>query len=170
MAGLSRVQGKTKLAGRIGMSKSRMLGAIAIAATLAVAITGVSVVAQDAIGQRKELMKGVGGSSKTGSQMAKGEIPFDAAKAGEAMGTIAKNWAAFVKLFPKGTETGGETTAAPAIWADFKDFESNGQKLASDATAAQKASANGADAFKAAFGEVTKNCGGCHKPYRIPKK
>jgi cytochrome c556 len=152
------------------MSKSIVLGGIAIAATLAVAMTGVSVVAQDVISQRKAMMKAVGGSAKTGSQMVKGEAPFDAAKAGEAMGTIATSWTGFVKLFPKGTETGGETTASPAIWENFKDFESKGQKLASDAAAAQKAAANGADAFKAAFGEVTKNCGGCHKPFRIPKK
>jgi cytochrome c556 len=152
------------------MMRSRVLGGVAILATIAVAATGVSVVAQDAIGQRKELMKGVGGASKTGSQMVKGEVPFDATKAADSMGTIAKNWIAFVKLFPKGSETGGETTASPKIWESFKDFEEKGQKLANDATAAQKAAANGADSFKTAFGEVTKNCKGCHDAYRIPKK
>ena len=152
------------------MLKSKVLGGVAILATVAVAATGIGVVAQDAIGQRKAMMKAVGGSSKTGSQMVKGETPFDATKAAEAMGTIATSWAAFVKLFPKGSETGGETTAAPKIWEDFKGFEDRGTKLASDATAAQKAAANGADAFKAAFGEVTKNCKGCHETYRVPKK
>lgn len=151
------------------MKKSSVLAGIALLATIAVGATGVTVVAQDAVGQRKALMKAVGGASKTGSQMAKGEVPFDAAKASEAMGTIATSWAAFAKLFPKGSETGGETTASPKIWESFKDFEDKGAKLASDATIAQKAAANGADAFKAAFGDVTKNCGGCHKPYRIQK-
>ncbi|WP_072387378.1 cytochrome c [Hyphomicrobium sp. CS1BSMeth3] len=151
------------------MKKSSVLAGVAVLATIAVGATGVSVVAQDTIAQRKALMKAVGGASKTGSQMAKGEVPFDAAKASEAMGTIATSWAAFAKLFPKGSETGGETTASPKIWESFKDFEDKGAKLASDATAAQKAAANGADAFKAAFGDVTKNCGGCHKPYRIQK-
>ncbi|ODT30943.1 MAG: hypothetical protein ABS54_00950 [Hyphomicrobium sp. SCN 65-11] len=151
------------------MKKSSVLAGVAVLATIAVGATGVSVVAQDTIAQRKALMKAVGGASKTGSQMAKGEAPFDAAKANEAMGTIATSWAAFAKLFPKGSETGGETTASPKIWESFKDFEDKGAKLASDATAAQKAAANGADAFKTAFGDVTKNCGGCHKPYRIQK-
>ena len=151
------------------MKKSSVLAGVAVLATIAVGATGVSVVAQDTIAQRKALMKAVGGASKTGSQMAKGEAPFDAAKANEAMGTIATSWAAFAKLFPKGSETGGETTASPKIWESFKDFEDKGAKLASDATAAQKAAANGADTFKAAFGDVTKNCGGCHKPYRIQK-
>ncbi len=152
------------------MKKSSVLAGVAVLATIAVGATGVTVVAQDAVGQRKALMKAVGGASKTGSQMVKGEVPFDAAKAGEAMGTIATSWTAFAKLFPKGSETGGETTASPKIWESFKDFEDKGAKLASDATAAQKAAANGADAFKAAYGEVTKNCGACHQPYRIQKK
>jgi len=152
------------------MRKSSVLGGVAVLVTVAVGVSGFSVVAQDTVAQRKALMKAVGGASKTGSQMAKGEVPFDAAKAGEAMSTIATSAAAFVKLFPKGSETGGETTASPKIWESFQDFESKGAKLASDATAAQKASANGAEAFKAAFGDVTKNCGGCHQPYRIQKK
>jgi cytochrome c556 len=152
------------------MMKSSVLAGVAVLATIAVGATGVTVVAQDAVGQRKALMKAVGGASKTGSQMVKGEVPFDAAKAGEAMGTIATSWAAFAKLFPKGSETGGETTASPKIWESFKDFEDKGAKLASDATAAQKAAANGADAFKAAYGEVTKNCAACHQPYRVQKK
>lgn len=148
---------------------SKALGGVAVIATIAVAASGVGVVAQDAIAQRKALMKSVGGASKTGAQMTKGEVPFDAAKAAEAMGTIATSVSGAVKLFPKGTETGGETTASPKIWENFKDFQDKSQKLADDATAAQKAAANGADAFKTAFGEVTKNCRGCHQPYRIQK-
>jgi len=152
------------------MMRTTILGGVAILATIAVGVSGFTVVAQDTIAQRKALMKAVGGASKTGSQMAKGEIPFDAAKASEAMGTIVTSWAAFVKLFPKGSETGGETTASPKIWESFKDFEDKGATLVSAATTAQKAAANGADAFKAAFGDVGKNCGSCHQPYRIQKR
>lgn len=152
------------------MLKSKVLGAIAVLTTIAVGATAITVVAQDTVSQRKVLMKAVGGASKTGSQMAKGEVPFDAAKAAEAMGTLVTSWPAFVKLFPKGTETGGETTASPKVWESFKDFEDKGVSFVSAATAAQKAAANGADAFKAAFGEVGKSCGNCHQTYRIQKK
>lgn len=151
------------------MTKSKLLGSVAVLATIAIAASGIGI-AQDAISQRKAVMKSVGGSTKTGSQMVKGEVPFDATKAAQAMGTIATGWATFAKLFPKGSETGGETTAGPKIWESFADFDTKGKKLASDAAAAQKAAANGADAFKAAFGDVTKNCKGCHEAYRIPKK
>ncbi len=151
------------------MTRSKLLGGVAALATIAVVASGIGV-AQDAIGQRKAIMTSVGGGTKTGSQMVKGEVPYDAAKAAEAMGTIASAWANFAKLFPKGSETGGETTAGPKIWESFADFDAKGKKLASDAAAAQKAAANGADAFKASFGEVTKNCKGCHDVYRVQKK
>lgn len=151
------------------MTKSRALAGLSLAAGVAVALTGLAV-AQDAIAKRKDIMKGVGKATKASVAMVKGEAPYDAAKAAAAMKTIAEAWAPFVKLFPPGTEKGGETTAAPKIWQDMKDFDAKGQKMAADAQAAIGAAAKGADAFKAAFGAVTKNCKGCHDTYRIPKK
>jgi cytochrome c556 len=101
--------------------------------------------------------------------MVKGEVPFDAGKAKAAMDTIGKNWGEFATLFPKGSETGGETTAAPKIWQSFEDFESKGKKMAADAVQASTAAGQGLEAFKAAFGEVAKNCKGCHQEFRIKK-
>lgn len=151
------------------MTKSKVLAGLSLAAGLAVAVTGVAI-GQDAIAKRKEMMKSVGGATKAASQMVKGETPFDAAKAAAAMTTIATGWEPFAKLFPAGTEKGGETTASPKIWQDMKDFDAKGKKMASDAKTAADAAAKGPDAFKAAFGEMAKNCKGCHEVYRIPKK
>ena len=51
-------------------------------AVSAIAIGITAVAAQsDPIAQRKELMKGIGGQTKTGAGMAKGEVPYDQAKA-----------------------------------------------------------------------------------------
>jgi cytochrome c556 len=150
------------------MSKSKFLTGLSIVAGVAVIASGAAV-AQDAIAKRKALMKAVGGATKTGSQMVKGEIPFDAAKAAESMNTIAKGWAEFATLYPKGTETGGETTASPKIWETFADFDAQGKKMAADAAKAATAAAGGADAFKAAFGDVTKSCKSCHDVYRVKK-
>ena len=58
--------------------------------------------------------------------MIKGEKPYDAKAAETAASTIAKNWLAFVKLFPDDSKSGGETTAAPKIWETRKDFEDKG--------------------------------------------
>ncbi len=151
------------------MSKTKLLTGLSVLAAAAVIASGVAV-AQDAIAKRKELMKAVGGAAKSSGQMVKGEAPYDAAKAKANMDVIATGWTDFAKLFPKGSETGGETTAAPKIWTDFADFDAKGKKMASDAAKASAAAANGADAFKAAFAEVGKSCKGCHQDYRVKKK
>jgi cytochrome c556 len=151
------------------MTKSGVLLGLAVTAGIAVAATGLAV-GQDVIAQRKELMKQVGAATKTSGEMVKGERPYDAQAAETAMTTIAKHWLAVAKLFPDNAKTGGDTTAAPKIWEDPKDFDAKGMKMAKDAEAAAAAAPKGADAFKAAFGEVAKNCKGCHEIYRIPKK
>ena len=115
-------------------------------------------------------MKQVGAAAKTSTQMVKGEKPYDAKEAEGAMSTIAKHWVVFAKLFPDTSKTGGETTAAAKIWDDPKGFEQRGAKMAKEAGAAAAAAANGAEAFKASFGDVAKNCKGCHDEFRVPKK
>lgn len=151
------------------MQRTRVLVGLAVLAAVGVSATGIAV-GQDVIAQRKELMKGVGGATKTSGEMIKGEKPYDAKAAETAASTIAKNWPVFVKLFPDNAKTGGDTTAAPKIWETRVDFEDKGAKLAKDAEAAATAAGKGAEAFKASFGEVTKNCKGCHDAYRVPKK
>jgi cytochrome c556 len=80
---------------------------------------------------------------------------------------IAKWTAVIPTLFPKGTETGGDTKALPAIWSDAAGFQKVAQaanaaalKLASDAKAGDAAAV--ADDTKA----LGQQCGGCHKTYR----
>lgn len=150
------------------MSKSKVLAGLSVLAGVAVIASGVAV-AQDAIAKRKELMKAVGGANKAATQMIKGEIPFDAAKAKAHADTIANGWGEFAKQFPKGSETGGETTAAPKIWESFKDFDDKGKEMAARAAKASAEAAKGIDAFKASFPEVTKSCKGCHDDYRVKK-
>lgn len=151
------------------MSKSKVLFGLSLLAGVAVIASGVAV-AQDPIAKRKAHMKEVGGATKESGQMVKGEIPYDAAKAKVNMEKISGSWGEFAKLYPKGTESGGETTAAPKIWESFADFDSKGKKMADDAAKAAVASGQGAEPFKAAFGEVTKNCKSCHDDYRVKKQ
>ena len=57
-----------------------------ILAGAAIAVGATVVLAQgDPIATRKQTMKGVGDATKIGSAMAKGEAPFDAAKAKEIL-------------------------------------------------------------------------------------
>ncbi len=148
------------------MSKSKLLAGLSLAAGLAMVASGVTV-AQDAIAKRKEFMKAVGGATKLSNEMIKGEKPFDAAAAKDAMTKISSGWGDFAKSFPPGTETGGETTASPKIWSNTKDFNDKGEAMAKAATAA--ASASTKEEFAEKFKAVAV-CKGCHDEYRIPKK
>ena len=85
-----------------------------VAAVAAITIGVSAVVAQsDPIAARKGLMKNMGGATKTGAQMAKGEIPYDQAKANEVLATYIDVSAKMPDLFPATSKTGGETTASP---------------------------------------------------------
>jgi cytochrome c556 len=119
------------------------------------------------ITERQQTMKGVGGATREGAAMAKGEAAFDAAKAQAIFKTYADAAKKMPTLFPDSSRTGGETTAAPKIWEDQAGFKAAFAKFETDATAG--ASVANLDGFRTAFGAATKNCGTCHEAYRIKK-
>lgn len=132
---------------------------------------GLASASGDPIKDRKELMKGNGKSVKSVVAMIKGEKPWDGAAASKAMKDINGSLATFVTLFPKGSETGGETEAKAEIWTDAADFEAKAKDLeAATAKAASVAASEGLAAFKVAFGAVGKACKACHEKYREEKK
>jgi cytochrome c556 len=123
----------------------------------------------DPIEDRQKLMKGIGDATKVSAEMVQGKTAWDAAAAKGAMATITANAKLFPTLFPAGTETGGDTEAAPKIWQDKAGFDAIAAKLASAAEAAESAADGGLDAFKPAFGAMAANCKACHQDYRIQK-
>ena len=123
----------------------------------------------DPIAQRRQIMKGVGEATKIGSGMAKGEIPFDAAKAKEVLRVYADAADRMHNHFPETSKTGGETTAAPKIWEDQAGFRKRFDDWAADIKTAA-AHTDSKESFTAAFQTVAKNCGGCHETYRIKKQ
>ncbi|MEC9368489.1 MAG: cytochrome c [Pseudomonadota bacterium] len=139
-----------------------LVGAVAFGALAAVA-------ADDPIKARKELMKQVGASTKAASEMVSGKVDFDQAKAAEAMKTIAAVPDQYVKLFPDTSKTGGETEASPKIWEDMAGFVAAAEKLKVAAAQGEEAAKQGIGAYKAAFGELVKNCKSCHEAYRVKK-
>jgi cytochrome c556 len=140
-----------------------------VLAIAAIAIGVTAVAAQsDPIAARKALMKEQGAQTKTGGGMAKGEAPFDLAKAQAILANYIDTSAKMPDLFPANSKTGGETTAAPKIWEDMAGFKAGFAKMSTEAKVAQS-SVKDLDSFKAAFGGLTKNCGGCHETYRVKK-
>jgi cytochrome c556 len=144
-----------------------MLRTILLTAALAVGAT--AVLAQgDPIAQRRQTMKGVGEATKIGSAMAKGEAPFDPAKAKEILAVYANAADKMHNYFPETSKTGGETTAAPKIWESQAEFRKRFDDWAAEIKKASSQT-NDLDSFKAAFGTLTKACGGCHETFRIKK-
>ena len=144
-----------------------MIRTVLLVAALAIGATAV-IAQSDPIAERRNIMKGNGAATRTGTQMAKGEAPFDLAKAKEIFQTYERAAQHMPGLFPENSKTGGETTAAPKIWEDMAGFKAAFAKFEKDSKEAETATKD-LDTFKAAFGNVTKNCGTCHELYRIKK-
>jgi cytochrome c556 len=145
-----------------------MKRSVIVAAILAIA-AGAVVAQVDIIKERREIMKGVGKATGDLAKVMKGEAAFDLKQAQDAVKIYADAGKKMPKLFPDNTKVGGDTAALPKIWEAKADFEAKFAKLKADAeklgpTVKDEAS------FKAAFGEVTKNCGGCHETYRAKPK
>jgi cytochrome c556 len=127
------------------------------------------VVAQsDPIAARRQHMKDLGALTKTGIEMAKGEIPYDHAKAQAILAAYVEKGPKIPDLFPETAKTGGDTAALPGIWENKADFKAKADKLTADAKAAQL-TVKDADTFKAVFNDLTKDCGACHQTYRAKK-
>jgi cytochrome c556 len=77
-------------------------------------------------------------------------------------------WAALIPtLFPKGTETGGNTKALPEIWSDPAGFQKIALAASDAATKlAVAAKAGDADEVAADTKLLGEQCGACHKAYR----
>ena len=123
----------------------------------------------DPIAARQAMMKQNGRDTGAGAKMLKGEVPFDAASAAAIFKNMNDSAKKFGSLFPKGSETGGDTEAAPAIWTKPAEFKAAVMKFDADTKAAMTAKPATLDAFKAQFITVTGNCKSCHEGFRIKK-
>ena len=141
-----------------------MLRTVVAVAAIVIGVTAV-VAQSDPIAARKALMKEVGAQTKTGGGMAKGELPYDQAKAQGILAVYVDAAAKLTTLYPENSKTGGDTAALPPIWENKADFNAKLAKFASEAKAAGEATKD-LDTFKIQITEVRKNCGGCHQTYR----
>jgi cytochrome c556 len=140
-------------------------------ATLALAVFAVPLAAQgaDPIAARQAIMKQNGRDTGAGAKMLKGEVPYDAASAMAIFKNMNDSSKKFGLLFPKGSETGGDTEAAPLIWTKPADFKAAVAKFDADTKAALAAKPATLEAFKGQFIAVTSNCRSCHESFRIKK-
>lgn len=116
-----------------------------------------------AVIKRMEAMEAIGGSMKTLSGMAKGEMAFDAAKANAAVATIAEKGMTVPALF-EANEADPATEALPAIWENWDDFVKKSDDMVMAARGVTAIGDQGA--IGAALGQIGGTCKACHDDYR----
>jgi cytochrome c556 len=141
-----------------------------LCALSAVAFGATMVLAQNLapIKERQDTMKKINDDTKILSAMAKGEAPFDAAKATAILTGFEEAMKKVPNLFPDDSKTGEKTRAKAEIWQNKADFNAKIAEFAK-AAADTKAKATSADSFKAAFPGLIKSCDNCHEKYRGPR-
>lgn len=128
-----------------------------------------AVIAQtNPITERQNTMKTIGAATRDGAAIAKGDAPFDAAKAQAIFKTYSDAAKKMGALFPDTSKSGEKTTASPKIWEDAAGFKAALAKFDTEASSASAASGDLAG-FRTGFGNVTKNCGTCHEAYRVKR-
>lgn len=123
----------------------------------------------DPISLRRVAMQQVGAGMGALGAMAKREIPFEPAVAALALRTMLAAASGYGMLFPEGTEEGGGSRAAPAIWSDRAGFDAAWAKFLSDLDTTVAAPPTDLEALAATMGVVGANCRACHEDYRVER-
>ena len=148
-------------------TRGSMIPTAAVIVAMAFGVAAVTA-QSDPIAARQALMKTNGKQAKLGSDMIRAKVPFalDNAKAIFLSFIDAAN--KMPNLFPENSKTGGDTSAAPEIWANMDDFKARFAKLAADSKAALE-TVKDRESFTASYRNVNRTCDGCHEHYRVKK-
>lgn len=142
----------------------------AIAATMAICLGAAAAIgADEPQAVRQAQMKQIGASVGALGAIAKGEKPYDAETVKKALSTIAADAKDFPNHFPAGSETGGNTAAAPAIWQNMDDFKAKSLKLAKEAETILASMPADQAAVGAALKTLGGECSACHQTYRLKR-
>ncbi len=136
----------------------------------AMAIVSVAVAGDDPIHERHELMEDVRDAAKPVGKMLRGESEYDADAVQASLTVFANVGKTFGDLFPEGTETGGGTEAAPAIWEDRAGFDAALAEWREATDAAIAANPATLEEAKPVLGKVFGSCKNCHDSYRIEEE
>lgn len=102
--------------------------------------------------------------------MAKGEVPYDAAKAAQLAANLkhlgglemGPAWAPGTDLskYPE------HTTALAEIWSNYPEIAEYGKEYTAAVDALASSAGEGLNQLRATIGDVGKSCKGCHDEYR----
>jgi len=147
--------------------KKLIIGAI----SAAVLTTGIAFAGGHLPQEKRQMaMEEVGKNMGIVAKMAKGETEFDGSAAQTAFTDMKAAIEGWTDLFPEGSETGAETEASPKIFSDRAGFEAKFSDFEAALVQASASAPADAAALGAMVGMVGKNCGACHKDYRVKKE
>lgn len=112
---------------------------------------------------RSELMKTQGMNAGILGKMAKGEEPYDLAKAEAAKAGLIESAAKIETVFAEQGGADPASEAKPEIWTNWDDFLTKAKALGEAAAAMDVASA---ESIGAGMGAIGGACVECHKVYR----
>lgn len=146
----------------LAVAGALVMGAIVGGTTIAVA-------QEDPIKARKQNRKDAGAALRAAKAAI--DAKADAKAVGAQAAKLKELEIAFMKLFPVGSDKGGDTEALPVIWTDNAGFKAASAQAdkAYDGLAVAAGSGDFA-AMLTAFQAVGKEgCGNCHSKYRVKK-
>ena len=136
-------------------------------------LAGSAIAAENPISTRKAMMQNVVTAAKLGGAMLKGQLDYNPVAGQLVLRVMNQASLAVGELFPKGSETGMETTASPKIWSDRAGFVKALAKFQADTSAGfmkpEDLEFFDKQAFGEAFGQAVTNCKACHQEYRVKK-
>lgn len=148
--------------------KKTLLAAVLVSMLSTPAVAGSAFTeAKDSVTYRQAAFQLIRNNMADIADMLKGEVNYDAERVKKRATALASlttlPWEAFTV---PGTEQGGGDAKA-TVWKNLSDFQSRGEKLASDALILKNAadSMNQAEVRKA-FGSFARNCKACHDEYK----
>ncbi|NNG03898.1 MAG: cytochrome c [Inquilinus sp.] len=146
-----------------------LIAATVAAATLAAGVGVASAADQpaDQIKYRQAVMRSVGGHMGAIAAIMKGEISHTGHLSAHA-NAIAGMAVVAADVFPPSSASGAETRAKPEIWQDWDEFLGKAEAFRTASANLASVIDGGGDsaAVGAAFGDLGKSCGGCHRPFR----
>ncbi len=122
--------------------------------------------------ERMDDMEVLAAEMKVLGQMASGRMKYDADRVKDAARKIGSHAVALPAKFPDGSD-GHPSQSTPEVWSRRAEFDRLFKELAGYAAALEQAAAGGASSRAAAdriIGDISRNCGACHKVYRMRKK
>lgn len=137
------------------------LVALGILAVLGGGMIAAYAQSQDAITQRRLVMRAIVAAGSDAFKMTKNELPFDLAKVQAGLKGYQTEAAKLKGLFPDNSRT-GDTEATAKVWTARAEFDAAIDTFIATAKSAAETIKDEAS-FKAGYPKVLASCGGCHK-------